>query len=394
MPILNQKLKELTDSVIGHMTALNDATPGCINLAQGCPEHDPPQVMLDELVKQAQGGKQHQYAVIFGSPNLRKCIADKYSPIIGKTIDPDKEVVIACGGTEAMMAAVMAVVNPGDKVIVFSPFYEIYGTDAFLCGAEPIYVPLVPPAFDFDPAVLEDAFKQGGVKAIVVCNPNNPSGKVFTREELLLIEQLAEKYDAFVITDEPYEHIVYKPYEHVMAASLPGAYERTITCNSLSKTFSITGWRLGFTIASPEITDAIRLTHDYLTVGTASVLQEAACAGFTLGQEYYDQLAADYEVKREILCGGLDEIGLSYSKPNGGFFIMVDISPFLEKPQFEGWTDLQFCEWMVGEIGIAATPGSCFFAEPVNNLIRLQFASNEETLKESVKRLAKLKKYL
>ena len=293
-----------------------------------------------------------------------------------------------------MIAAMMAVVNPGDKVIVFSPFYEIYGTDAFLCGAEPIYITLIPPAYGFDPAALEEAFKQGGVKAIVVCNPNNPSGKVFTYEELLLIEQLAEQYDAFVITDEPYEHIVYEPYKHVMAASLPGAYERTITCNSLSKTFSITGWRIGFTIAPPAVSEAIRLTHDYLTVGAASILQEAVCAGFGLGQTYYDELAAGYAAKREILCGELDAIGLSYTKPSGGFFVMVDISPFLEKPMFAGWTDLQFCEWMVGEIGIAATPGSCFFAEPVGNLIRLQFASNEETLKEAVKRFGKLKKYL
>ncbi len=393
MPELNRRLEQITDSVIGHMTALCDALPGSINLAQGCPEHDPPKAILDALVKEAAGGPQHQYAVLCGSPNLRRCIADKYSPLIGKELDPEEEVVVTCGGTEAMMAIMMAICNEGDKVIIFSPFYECYGTDAFLNGAEPIYVPLVPPTYEFDPAVLEDAFKQGG-KAIVVCNPNNPSGKVFTREELLLIEELAAKYDAFVITDEPYEHIVYAPYEHVRAASLPGAYERTITCNSLSKTFSITGWRIGFVIAPPKIAEAIKLAHVFLTVGTASPLQEAACAGFSLGQEYYDELVADYAANREIICGGLDEIGLTYTLPKGGFFVMVDITPFLEKPMFKGWSDLQFCEWMVDEIGVGATPGSCFFAEPVNNLIRLQFASNAATLHEAIERFKKLKAYL
>ena len=301
--------------------------------------------------------------------------------------------MVTCGGTEAMMAAMMAVCNPGDRVIVFSPFYENYGTDAILSGAVPVYVPLRPPAFDFDPAELEAAFRQN-VKAIIVCNPSNPCGKVFTRAELQLIEDLAAKYDAFVITDEVYEHIVFDPYEHVMAASLPGAWERTITCNSLSKTFSITGWRIGFVLAPPEVTECIKKVHDFLTIGAPAPLQEAICAAFTLGQDYYDELKASYTRKRALFCAGLDVLGLPHSVPQGSYFVMADISPFLEKERFAGWTDLQFCEWMIREVGVAAVPGSSFFAEDVNNLIRLHFARSEASLTEAVTRLQKLKKYL
>ena len=393
MPQLSQRVERFTDSVIRRMTRISDETPGSINLSQGFPDFDPPQILLDAMAEMSRGGEQHQYPITFGSPRLRKCIADKYSPILGRAIDPEEEVVITCGGTEAMLATVMSVCNPGDKVIAFSPVYENYGTDTILCGADPIYVPLVPPTYDFDRAALEDAFRQGA-KAIIVCNPSNPCGKVFTREELLFIEALAEKYDAYVITDEVYEHIVFPPAVHTMAASLPGAYERTITCNSLSKTFSITGWRLGFVIAEPKVAEYIKKVHDFITIGAPAPLQEAVCAAFTLGQDYYDEMLAMYSRKRDIFCGGLAEIGLPHTVPQGSYFVMVDISEFLAKEQFAGWTDLQFCEWMVKAVGVAAVPGSSFFVEDVNHLIRLHFARSEESLREALRRLAKLKQYL
>ena len=393
MPQLSQRVERFTDSVIRRMTRISDETPGSINLSQGFPDFDPPQILLDAMAEMSRGGEQHQYPITFGSPRLRKCIADKYSPILGRAIDPEEEVVITCGGTEAMLATVMSVCNPGDKVIAFSPVYENYGTDTILCGADPIYVPLVPPTYDFDRAALEDAFRQGA-KAIIVCNPSNPCGKVFTWEELLFIEALAEKYDAYVITDEVYEHIVFPPAVHTMAASLPGAYERTITCNSLSKTFSITGWRLGFVIAEPKVAEYIKKVHDFITIGAPAPLQEAVCAAFTLGQDYYDEMLAMYSRKRDIFCGGLAEIGLPHTVPQGSYFVMVDISEFLAKEQFAGWTDLQFCEWMVKAVGVAAVPGSSFFVEDVNHLIRLHFARSEESLREALRRLAKLKQYL
>ena len=393
MPVMSSRVGAFTDSVIRRMTRISDETPGSINLSQGFPDFDPPGVVLDAMRDMSGGGEQHQYPITFGSKRLRDCLAAEYSPRAGRTIEPEEEVVVTCGGTEAMMAAMMAVCNPGDRVIVFSPFYENYGTDAILSGAVPVYVPLRPPAFDFDPAELEAAFRQN-VKAIIVCNPSNPCGKVFTRAELQLIEDLAAKYDAFVITDEVYEHIVFDPYKHVMAASLPGAWERTITCNSLSKTFSITGWRIGFVLAPPEVTECIKKVHDFLTIGAPAPLQEAICAAFTLGQDYYDELKASYTRKRALFCAGLDVLGLPHSVPQGSYFVMADISPFLEKERFAGWTDLQFCEWMIREVGVAAVPGSSFFAEDVNNLIRLHFSRSEESLSEAVTRLQKLKKYL
>ena len=393
MPQLSRRVGGFTDSVIRRMTRISDETPGCINLSQGFPDFDPPQVVLDAMKQMSGGGAQHQYPVTFGSENLRRCIAEKYSPRIGRRLDPEEEIIVTCGGTEAMMAAMLSICDPGDKVIVFSPFYENYGTDAILSGAEPLYVPLVPPDYQFDPEVLENAFRQGA-KAIIVCNPSNPCGKVFTREELTLIESLAEKYDAFVVTDEVYEHIVFPPYTHVMAASLPGAYERTITCNSLSKTFSITGWRIGFAIAPAEVAECIKKVHDFLTIGAPAPLQEAVCAGFTLDERYYADMLETYGRKRALFCEGLDEIGLPHSVPQGSYFVMVDISGFLSKEKFVGWTDLQFCEWMAREIGVAAVPGSSFFAEPVNHLIRLHFARSEGSLQESIDRMKRLKAFL
>lgn len=393
MPEFSHRVELFTDSVIRRMTRISDAVPGSINLSQGFPDFDPPKALLDSLAEMAKGGEQHQYSITFGAQSLRRCIAEKYSPLFGRTVDPENEVVITCGGTEAMMAAMMTVCNPGDNVIVFSPFYENYGADAILSGANPIYVSLMPPSFDFDRKALEEAFEQN-VKAIIVCNPSNPCGKVFTEEELSFILSLCIKHDAFLITDEVYEHIVFDPYKHTYAASLPGGDKYVITCNSLSKTFSITGWRLGFLIAAPDVAENVKKVHDFLTVGAPAPLQEAVCAGFGLGQQYYDEMKAMYTKKRNIFCDGLDSIGLKHTVPQGSYFVMVDISDFLEKDFFKGWTDLQFCEWMVKEVRVAAVPGSSFFREDVNNYIRLHFARSEESLKEAISRLSGLTKYL
>ncbi|WP_125144464.1 pyridoxal phosphate-dependent aminotransferase [Clostridium transplantifaecale] len=392
MPKLSDRVGTFTDSVIRRMTRISDAKEGSINLSQGFPDFDPPKEITDALAKAAAEGP-HQYSITFGADNIREALARKHGNAIGRAIDPDKEIVVTCGGTEAMMAAMMTICNPGDNVIVFSPFYENYGADAILSGANPIYVPLIPPEFNFDREVLEDAFKQG-VKAIIVCNPSNPCGKVFTREELTFIGSLAEKYDAFVVTDEVYEHIIFKPNVHVHMAGLPGMYERTITCNSLSKTYSITGWRLGYLIGPEEVIEGAKKVHDFLTVGAAAPLQEAATVGLNFGPEYYEELQQIYTEKRDYFVAGLGKIGLKHTVPQGSYFILIDISDFLALPQFKGYTDLEFCEWMINQYGVAAVPGSSFFKEEVNHLIRLHFARQKDTLDEALRRLGEMMKVL
>ncbi|MBR1671822.1 MAG: pyridoxal phosphate-dependent aminotransferase [Fretibacterium sp.] len=387
MPKLSDRVGTFTDSVIRRMTRISNQY-GAINLSQGFPDFDPPKEMLDALAKIAYNGP-HQYAVTFGAQNLREALCAKQSRAIGRTLDPNSEIVVTCGGTESMMCAMMTICNPGDKVMVFSPFYENYGADAILSGAEPIYIPLVPPEYNFDLSLIEKGFREGA-KAIIICNPSNPCGKVFTREELTAIGELAVKYDGFVVTDEVYEHIVFDPYKHVYMSGLPGMFNNTITCNSLSKTFSITGWRLGYLIGPADVVDAARKVHDFLTVGAAAPLQEAAVTGLNLPESYYDGLKALYTRKRDHFVAGLDRIGLKHNVPQGTYFVMVDILDFLDLPQFKGWTDLEFCEWMIKNVGVAAVPGSSFFKEPVNNLIRLHFARQESTLDESLKRLEKL----
>ena len=331
----------------------------------------------------------HQYSVTYGADNFREALARKQEKAIGRKIDQDKEIVVTCGGTEAMMCAMMTICNPGDKVMVFSPFYENYGADAILSGAEPIYIPLVPPTYEFDIRLVEEGFRRGA-KAIIVCNPSNPCGKVFSEEELMAIGSLAVKYDAFVVTDEVYEHMVYAPNKHVCMAALPGMYEHTITCNSLSKTYSITGWRLGYLIGPEEVIEAAKKVHDFLTVGAAAPLQEAAVAGLNFPESYYQQLLKIYTEKRDYFLAGLDRIGLEHNVPQGTYFVLIDIQRFLDLPKFQGWTDLEFCEWMIQNIGVAAVPGSSFFKEEVNHLIRLHFARDKETIDEAMERLAKL----
>ena len=391
MPELSKRVQEFTDSVIRRMTRISDEH-GAINLSQGFPDFDPPQEIMDALAKAAHEGP-HQYSITFGAKNFRDALAKKQGRAIGREINPDTEIVVTCGGTEAMMATMMTICNPGDKVMVFSPFYENYGADAILSGAEPIYIPLVPPTYDFDIKLIEDGFKQGA-KAIIICNPSNPCGKVFTEEELLAIGKLAVQYDAFCVTDEVYEHMVYAPNKHTCMASLPGMYEHTITCNSLSKTYSITGWRLGYVIGPAEVVEATKKVHDFLTVGAAAPLQEAATVGLNFTEDYYKELLEKYTAKRDYFLAGLDRIGLKHNIPQGTYFVMLDIQEFLDLPQFAGYTDLEFCEWMIKNIGVAAVPGSSFFREEVNNLIRLHFAREEKTLDEALARLAKLKELI
>ncbi len=390
MAYLSDRVQTFTDSVIRRMTRISNKY-GAINLSQGFPDDDPPKEIMDALAKAAYEGP-HQYSITYGAGNFRDALAAKQSKRIGREIDPETEIVVTCGSTEAMMCAMMTICNPGDKVLVFSPFYENYGADAILSGADPIYIPLTPPKYDFDPVLLEDGFRQGA-KAIILCNPSNPCGKVFTKQELTIIADLAQKYDAFVITDEVYEHMVYDPYEHICIASLPGMFERTITCNSLSKTYSITGWRLGYMISSAEVIDGARKVHDFLTVGAAAPLQEAATVGLMFPDSYYKELKRVYTSKRDFFIEGLDRIGLKHNVPQGTYFVMADIQEFLDLPQFADMSDLQFCEWMIREIGVAAVPGSSFFREPVNNLIRFHFARGFKTLEETIRRLDKLNGY-
>ena len=357
---------------------------GAVNLSQGFPDFAPPQEILDRLAEVTREDF-HQYSITWGAQNFREALAEKQSRLMGRTIDPNGEIVVTCGSTEAMMAAMMSVTNPGDKVIVFSPFYENYGADTILSGAEPIYVPLNPPEFSFDADVLEDAFRQHP-KALILCNPSNPCGKVFTLEELQIIAGLAKKYDTFVITDEVYEHIVYAPHKHIYFASLPDMWERTISCSSLSKTYSITGWRLGYVIAPPHIIDTVKKVHDFLTVGAAAPLQEAAVTGLRFSDDYYRWLQDKYTEKRDLFLRGLDDIGIVHTVPQGAYYIMLDISEF----GYE--SDLDFCEKLAQYVGVGAVPGSSFFREPENRYIRLHYAKKNETLVAALERLSEIRR--
>lgn len=382
MPKTSSRTGRFAESVIRGMTRLANEC-GAINLSQGFPDFDPPQAVVRAAERTAREGP-HQYAVTWGAPNFRAALARKQSRFMQLPLDPDENIVVTCGSTEAMMCAMMTACNPGDKVIVFSPFYENYAADAILCGADPIHVTLHPPDFCFDPRELKAAFEQKP-KALVLCNPSNPSGKVFTREELLFIANLANNYDIFVLTDEVYEHITYQPYQHTYFASLPGMFERTLSCSSLSKTYSMTGWRLGYVIAAEGIINEARKVHDFLTVGAAAPLQEAAVTALELPDSYYAELQTLYTKKRSAFLKYLDQAGLKYTAPQGAYYVMIDIAEF-------GWSsDTAFCEWMAREVGVAAVPGSSFFHEPVNHLVRLHFAKRDETLAAAGERLLQLR---
>ena len=383
MKPLSNRTEHFTESVIRHMTRTANAC-GAINLSQGFPDFDPPAALQNRLAEVAHTGP-HQYAITIGAKNFREAICRKQEHFSGIAYDPETEVVVTCGSTEAMMISMMSVCNPGDKVIIFSPFYENYTADTILSGATPIYVPLDPDDFTFDANVLEDAMKQPGVKALILCNPSNPSGKVFTREELQTIATLAIKYDIYVITDEVYEHIVFAPHRHTYLATLPGMRERTIECSSLSKTYSITGWRLGYVLAAQSIMDRIKKVHDFTVVGAASPLQEVAVTALSFGDDYYAELQAHYTHMKKLFTDGLTNLGFRFKEPQGTYFVMMDISEFGYK------SDDQFCMDLAQKVGVAAVPGSSFFREPVNHLIRFHFAKKDETLYDALNRLESLR---
>ena len=378
MKELSKRTKTFTDSVIRRMTRIANQYDA-INLSQGFPYFDPQKEILNRL-EQVAHEDFNQYAITWGAQNFRDALAKKQSKYMNLDLDSNKNIVITCGSTEAMMAAMMSVCDPNDKVIVFSPFYENYGADTILCGANPIYVPLHPPVFNFDREELENAFKQNP-KALILCNPSNPCGKVFSKEELEYIASLAIKYDTYVITDEVYEHIVYAPYKHTYFASLPGMFERTISCSSLSKTYSITGWRLGYCIAPENIIEQIKKVHDFLTVGAAAPLQEAAVVGLEFSDAYYDELQKLYTHKKDLFINGLKELNIPHTEPQGAYYVMVDISEF-------GYdSDLDFCVDLIKNVGVAAVPGSSFFKEEENRYIRFHFAKKDETLLAALDRL-------
>ena len=383
MPRTSRRTSIFSESVIREMSRVA-TRHNAINLAQGFPDWDPPAALI-QAAKDAMDTHRHQYAITWGSPELRTALAAKLTRFMGLPVDAERELVVCCGATEAMIVAMMTVCDPGDKVGLFSPFYENYSADAILSGATPVLVPLHPPHYRFDPAELRAAFA-GGLKAFVLCNPSNPCGRVFTRAELLQIAALAEEFDVFVLTDEVYEHIVFPPHQHVYFATLPGMAKRTLSCSSLSKTFSITGWRIGHVHAPPEIIAQARKVHDFLTVGAAAPLQHAVVTALNFPVSYYSGLAAEYGRSREILLGYLDQTGLSYMRPEGAYFVMVDISRF-------GYaSDVKFAHWMTREIGVAPVPGSSFFAPGENRYIRLNFAKTPATLHTAGERLLKLKK--
>ncbi len=383
MPRTSKRTAIFTESLIREMSRVAQQH-GAINLAQGFPDWDPPAALI-QAAKDAMDAGRHQYAVTWGAPELRAALGSKLTRFMAVPVDADRELVVTCGATEAMMVAMMTVCDPGDRVGLFTPFYENYNADAILTGAQAVHVPLHPPHYKFDPAELRRVFASG-LKAFVLCNPSNPCGRVFTREELLQIAALAEEFDVFVLTDEVYEHIVFAPHRHTYFSTLPGMAKRTLMCSSLSKTFSITGWRLGYVHAAPEIIAQARKVHDFLTVGAAAPLQHAVVTALNFPVSYYGELAAKYAHSRDILLSYLDRTGLSYTRPEGAYFVMVDISGF-------GFaSDVEFAHWMAKEIGVAPVPGSSFFAPGENRYMRLNFAKRPETLHAAGERLLKLKR--
>ena len=388
MQEMSRKNQHFTDSVIRRMTRIAYQYDA-INLAQGFPDFDPPKAMLDRLNEVSYQGP-HQYPITMGAPNFRRALAKKCGRFMGREIDPETEVVVTIGSTEAMVDTIFALTNPGDKIAMFSPYFENYRAQTIFADCEPVFIPLTPPAFNFDPEVLEDAFRQG-IKAILICNPSNPSGKVFTYEELKLIADLCIKYDVYAIMDEVYEHIIYGGHTHVYMNSLPGMWERTISCSSLSKTYSITGWRLGYAIAPQPIMDRIKQYHDFNTVGAPSPMMEAAVVGLEMPDSYYKEFGDHYAHMKKLFTEGLRNIGIPYTDPQGAYFVLADIGPFMKK----GQSDVDFCVEMAQKVGVACVPGSSFFNEVgVNNIVRLHFAKVDETLNAALDRLSHIKQIM
>ena len=363
MQTMSRKCAYFTDSVIRRMTRIAIAN-NAINLAQGFPDFDPPKALTDRLAEVSALGP-HQYPITMGAPNFRQALARKAGRFMGRTLDPETEMVVTIGSTEAMVDTIFALTNPGDKIAMFSPYFENYRAQAIFADCEPVFIPLVPPTFHFDPNVIEDAFKQG-CKAILICNPSNPSGKVFTYDELKTIDD---------------------GRKHVYMNSLPGMWERTVSCSSLSKTYSITGWRLGYAIAPKPIMDKIKQFHDFNTVGAASPLMEAAVVGLDMPDSYYEEFGAHYAHMKKLFTDGLKSIGMEFTDPQGAYFVLANIGQYM-KP---GQTDVEFCEQMAEKVGVACVPGTSFFKENVNDIVRVHFAKKDDTLYEALNRLADLK---
>jgi aspartate/methionine/tyrosine aminotransferase len=380
---LSNKAARFTESVIREMTRLA-MKHGAVNLAQGFPDFAAPEEIKD-AARRAITDDVNQYAITWGSKNLRNAIARKFEATQGVRVDPEREVTVCCGSTEAMMAALMAVINPGDEIVIFEPFYENYGPDTILSGAAPRFVRLQPPDWSFDPAALAAAFGPR-TKAIILNTPNNPTGKVFSRAELECIRDLCVRWNAFAITDEIYEHILYDGTEHISIASLEGMRDRAITINSLSKTYSVTGWRVGWAIASPEASVAIRKVHDFLTVGAAAPLQEAGAMAMGMPDSYYDHMAAEYLERRDRMLEILTKAGFVCFKPAGAYYIMTDISRFGFR------NDIEFARHLVEDIGVAVVPGSSFYNDPADGArqVRFTFCKRAATLEAAAERLAKL----
>jgi aminotransferase len=379
----SRRTLQFTESVIREMTRLaieHDA----VNLAQGFPDFGAPEE-IKRAAQDAIAADFNQYAITWGAKPFRDAIAAKYQKWYGLDYDPEREITVCCGATEGMIAALLAVTNPGDEIIIFEPYYENYGPDAFLCDAERKLVRLRPPDWSFDPDELRRAFSSK-TKAIILNSPNNPTGKVFTRAELQVIADLCKEFDALAITDEIYEHIIYDGASHLPIATLPGMRERTVLVNSMSKTYSVTGWRVGFVLAAPDLTESIRKVHDFLTVGAAAPLQQAGVAALNLPDSYYEKLSVGYRTRRDILLERLAQAGFQCYRPHGAYYIMTDISGF-------GFSDdVSFVRHMIENVGVAAVPGSSFFSDSSSGatLIRFCFCKKYETLEMAGDRLRRV----
>jgi aspartate/methionine/tyrosine aminotransferase len=387
---LSGRVEHFTESVIREMTR-QAMLHGAVNLAQGFPDFPAP-AEIKQAAQDAVASDINQYAITWGAKSLRDAIARKAKEWQGISADPEKNITVCCGSTEAMISTLLAVCNPGDEVVIFEPFYENYGPDSILSGAKPRFVKLRPPTsaeagWTFDERELRAVF-HNHTKAIILNTPNNPTGKVFTREELEIIRDLCVKFNVLAITDEIYEHIIYDGAQHVSIASLDGMQDRTVTINGLSKTYSVTGWRVGWTIAPSNITDAIRKVHDFLTVGAPAPLQEAGAAALDLPDSYYQKLAENYRTRRDHLIPALAEAGFRCFKPRGAYYVMTDIS------RFEFADDLAFTQHLVKDIGVAAVPGSSFYNDPRDGArqVRFAFCKRDQTLDEAGRRLRKLRK--
>ena len=385
--MISKRVQGFTESVIREMTRVS-AQYGGVNLAQGFPNFPPPRVLV-EAAHRALDGDFHQYAITWGARNLREAIAQKFEHFYGQHVDPERQVTVCCGSTEAMLSTLLAVLDPGDEIVIFEPFYENYGPGAIISGAKPVFVPLEPPDFSFDPDRLARAFTPR-TRAIVFNSPNNPSGKVFSLRELETIAELCQRHNVIAITDEIYEHMVYDGLKHIPIATLPGMADRTVTISGVSKSYSVTGWRIGYTISSPEIAVGIRRAHDFVTVGAPAPLQEAAVTALHLPDSYYVALREAYQARRDLLRGQLDKAGFRTFDVQGAYYILTECAHFLERYGLKD--DTAFAMFLIKEVGVATVPGSSFYAHPElgRTKIRFCFPKTDDLLLDAGQRLQRL----